>query len=85
MVCGTLAATLAGVLWLLFPGWLRVRLGTDEVLTTLMMSLIGTLVLQYLTAGLMRNLPGRARRRPANTSPRHSASPADRECRQPSC
>ncbi|MCY3663917.1 MAG: ABC transporter permease [bacterium] len=58
ILCGTLAAMLAGVLWSLFPGWLRVRFGTDEVLTTLMMSFIGALVLQYLTAGPMRNPQG---------------------------
>ena len=55
---GTLAAMLAGVLWSLLPGCLRVRFGTDEVLTTLMMSFIGALVLQYLTAGPMRNPSG---------------------------
>ena len=58
ILCGTLAAMLAGVLWSLFPGYLRVRFGTDEVLTTLMMSFIGALVLQYLTAGPMRNPSG---------------------------
>ena len=58
IVCGTLAAVLAGMAWSLLPGYLRVRFGTDEVLTTLMMSFIGTLVLQYLTAGPMRNPSG---------------------------
>ena len=58
ILCGTLAAVGAGVIWSLFPGYLRVRFGTDEVLTTLMMSFIGALVLQYLTAGPMRNPSG---------------------------
>ncbi len=58
ILAGTLAAILAGVLWSLVPGYLRVRFGTDEVLTTLMMSFIGALVLQYLTAGPMRNPSG---------------------------
>ena len=58
ILCGTLAAIFAGVLWSLVPGYLRVRFGTDEVLTTLMMSFIGALVLQYLTAGPMRNPSG---------------------------
>lgn len=58
VLCGTLAAIGAGTAWSLLPGYLRVRFGTDEVLTTLMMSFIGTLVLQYLTAGPMRNPSG---------------------------
>lgn len=52
------AAAAAGAAWSLIPGWLRVRFGTDEVLTTLMMSFIGTLLLQYLTGGPMRNPEG---------------------------
>ena len=55
---GTLAAVIAGLSWSLLPGYLRVRFGTDEVLTTLMMNFIGALVLQYLTAGPMRNPSG---------------------------
>ncbi|MCY3911292.1 MAG: ABC transporter permease [bacterium] len=58
MLCGTFAAVGAGTVWSLLPGYLRVRFGTDEVLTTLMMSFIGALVLQYLTAGPMRNPSG---------------------------
>ena len=58
VLCGTLAAVIAGTAWSLLPGYLRVRFGTDEVLTTLMMSFIGALVLQYLTAGPMRNPAG---------------------------
>ncbi len=58
ILCGTLTAIIAGLLWSLFPGYLRMRFGTDEVLTTLMMSFIGGLVLQYLTAGPLRNPAG---------------------------
>ena len=58
VLCGTLAAVTAGTAWSLLPGYLRVRFGTDEVLTTLMMSFIGALVLQYLTAGPLRNPSG---------------------------
>ena len=58
VLCGTLAAVAAGTAWSLLPGYLRVRFGTDEVLTTLMMSFIGALVLQYLTAGPLRNPSG---------------------------
>ena len=55
---GMAAAVAAGAAWSLIPGYLRVRFGADEVLTTLMMSFIGALVLQYLTAGPMRNPQG---------------------------
>ena len=58
VLCGTLAAVSGGLVWSLLPGYLRVRFGTDEVLTTLMMNFIGALVLQYLTAGPMRNPSG---------------------------
>ena len=58
ILCGTAAAIIAGLSWSLLPGYLRVRFGTDEVLTTLMMNFIGALVLQYLTAGPMRNPSG---------------------------
>lgn len=55
IIAGTAAAATAGAAWSLIPGWLRVRFGADEVLTTLIMSFIGSLVLQYLTSGPMRN------------------------------
>lgn len=55
---GMLAAIIAGAAWSLFCGYLRVRFGTDEVLTTLMMNFIGALALQYLTAGPLRNPSG---------------------------
>lgn len=58
IIVSAAAAVGAGALWSLIPGWLRVRFGTDEVLTTLMMSFIGTLVLQYLTGGPLRNPAG---------------------------
>src|SRR5688500_14072987 len=38
-----IAAMLAGGLFALVPGWLRVRFGTDEVITTLMSNFIGAL------------------------------------------
>lgn len=58
IIAGTAAAIAAGAAWSLIPGWLRIRFGADEVLTTLMMSFIGSLVLQYLTSGPMRNPQG---------------------------
>lgn len=58
VVASVLAATAAGAVWSLIPGYLRVRFGADEVLTTLMMSFVGALLLQYLTSGPMRNPQG---------------------------
>ena len=58
MAAGFAAAVVAGSVWSIVPGYLRVRFGADEVLTTLMMSFIGGLVLQYLTAGPLRNPAG---------------------------
>lgn len=58
LAAGFTAAVAAGVVWSAIPGYLRVRFGTDEVLTTLMMSFIGALVLQYLTSGPLRNPTG---------------------------
>lgn len=46
-----LAGIVAGTLWSLFPGWLRVRFRTEEVLTTLMLNFIAALLLQWVTAG----------------------------------
>ena len=86
ILAGTLAAVLAGALWSLLPGYLRVRFGTDEVLTTLMMSFIGALVLQYLTAGPMRKPVRNRSDRGKRTHPRDvPASPAARACRPPFC
>lgn len=55
LLAGFLAAVATGAAWSLIPGFLRVRFGTDEVITTLMMSFIATLLLQYLTGGPLRN------------------------------
>lgn len=55
---GCAAAMLAGALFALVPGWLRVRFGTDEVITTLMSNFIGTLWLQYVTASLLKDPSG---------------------------
>ncbi len=53
-----LAAMAAGALFAFIPGWLRVRYGTDEVITTLMSNFIGTLWLQYVTAVLLKDPSG---------------------------
>ncbi|MEX1171705.1 MAG: ABC transporter permease [Chloroflexota bacterium] len=56
LACG--AAVLAGAAWSLIPGLLRVRFGTDEVITTMMGNFIGSLWLAYVTAGPLRDVSG---------------------------
>jgi simple sugar transport system permease protein len=51
-------AVAAGALWALVPGMLRVRSGTDEVITSLMMNFIGILLLQYVTGGPLKDPSG---------------------------
>ena len=53
-----IAAMVAGGLFALVPGWLRVRFGTDEVITTLMSNFIGVLWLQYVTSVLLKDPSG---------------------------
>ncbi len=52
------AGMFGGGLWAFWPGWLRVRSGTDEVITTLMGNFIGNLVLIYVTAGPLKDQGG---------------------------
>jgi len=53
-----LAGIVAGTLWSLFPGFLRVRFRTEEVLTTLMLNFIAVLLLQWVTGGPFRDASG---------------------------
>jgi ABC-type uncharacterized transport system permease subunit len=54
-----LAAGIAGgALWALWPGLLRVRSGTDEVITTLMGNFIAVLMLSYVTSGPLKDGSG---------------------------
>lgn len=55
----TLSAGIAGgALWALWPGLLRVRSGTNEVITTLMGNFIATLALVYVTSGPLKDASG---------------------------
>jgi simple sugar transport system permease protein len=47
-----------GALWALWPGVLRVRFGTDEVITTLMGNFIGALALEYVASGPLKDGSG---------------------------
>ena len=48
----------AGMLWAAWPGLLRIRYGTDEVITTLMANFIAGLVLVYVTSGPLKDPSG---------------------------
>lgn len=50
-----LAAALAGGLWALIPALLRVRLGVNEIITTLMANYVGILFLDYLVYGAWKD------------------------------
>ena len=56
------AGMAGGALWALWPGFLRIRWGTDEVITTLMGNFLAGLVLIYVTSGTAQ---GPRRVRPA--------------------
>ncbi|CAN5776760.1 ABC transporter permease [soil metagenome] len=51
-------AMLAGAFWSLIGGYLRVRFGTDEVLSTLMLNFIAILLLQWVVVGPLRDPAG---------------------------
>ena len=53
-----LAGMLGGALWALWPGLLRLRSGTDEVITTLMGYFMAGLLLVYVTAGPLKDPSG---------------------------
>ncbi len=53
-----LAAMTGGALWAAWPGYLRLKSGTDEVITTLMGNFIATLLLVYVTSGPLKDPAG---------------------------
>ncbi len=52
------AGMAGGAVWALWPGYLRLRSGTDEVITTLMGNFIAALVLVYVTSGPLKDPSG---------------------------
>jgi len=52
------AGVAGGALWALWPGVLRVRSGTDEVITTLMGNFIAALMLLYVASGPLKDASG---------------------------
>ena len=55
---GILAGMVGGALWALWPGYLRLKYGTDEVITTLMGNFIASLILTYVTSGPLKDPSG---------------------------
>jgi len=53
-----LAGMAGGALWALWPGLLRLRSGTDEVITTLMGNFLAGLLLVYVTSGPLKDPSG---------------------------
>ncbi|OLP54776.1 ABC transporter [Rhizobium rhizosphaerae] len=53
-----LSGMAGGALWALWPGILRFRWGTDEVITTLMGNFIAGLILVYVTTGPLKDPSG---------------------------
>lgn len=60
VVVAVVLSAIAGALWALGPGILRVKYGTNEVITTLMMNFLGILVLRAVTSGVLRDDEGSA-------------------------
>ena len=56
--CVFLAGMAGGAVWSLWPGVLRLRSGTDEVITTLMGNFIATLMLVHVTSGPLKDPSG---------------------------
>jgi general nucleoside transport system permease protein len=53
-----IGGAVAGMLWALIPGVLRVVWGTDEVITTLMANFLGVLWVRWVTNGPLKNPTG---------------------------
>jgi simple sugar transport system permease protein len=54
LVCGVLG----GMAWAAFPAWLKTRYNTNEILTSLMLTYVGLLVLSYLVHGPWKDPEG---------------------------
>ena len=68
-----LAGTAGGVLWALIPATFRVRLGMNEIISTLMLNYIAILLMEYLVRGPLQEpggfLPTSAKFDPATRLP----------------
>ena len=58
MAASLILGILFGALWAFWPGWLRIRSGTDEVITTLMGNFVAALLLVWVTSGPLKDPSG---------------------------
>jgi general nucleoside transport system permease protein len=58
IIVSLLGGAIAGMIWALIPGILRVVWGTDEVITTLMANFLGVLWVRWVTNGPLKNPTG---------------------------
>jgi ABC-type uncharacterized transport system permease subunit len=67
------AGMLGGAFWAFWPGWLRIKHGTDEVITTLMGNFLAGLLLVHVTSGPLKD--------PAGSGQQASSRPLDQAYR----
>lgn len=53
-----IAGMAGGAFWALWPGWLRIQHGTDEVITTLMGNFLAGVLLVHVTSGPLKDPSG---------------------------
>jgi simple sugar transport system permease protein len=53
-----LAGVAGGMVWAAIPAWLRLRFNASEILTSLMLTYVATLLLNYLVHGILRDPDG---------------------------
>ena len=58
IVCAVAAGFLGGALWGALVGWLKVRFGANEMITTVMLNYVAILFISYLVTGPMIEPPG---------------------------
>jgi simple sugar transport system permease protein len=51
MILATLAAFVAGGLWALFPAFLKIRYGSNEIISTILLNYIGIYLVDYMISG----------------------------------
>ncbi len=55
MLLATLAAFVAGGLWALFPAFLKIRYGSNEIISTILLNYIGIYLVDYMVSGPIKS------------------------------
>ena len=55
MFLATLAAFVAGGLWALFPAFLKIRYGSNEIISTILLNYIGIYLVDYMVSGPIKS------------------------------